>query len=196
MGVLGIMGGLGVMGVESGKMSKFAVDMETERLILRQWLDSDAEAFYRYASDGRVSEMAMWPRHESPEMSLRVIREIFQPNPDSFAMVDKETGEAIGCIGLVPPGEENYPVAEGEREAGYWVGHPYWGRGLTTEALGALTAYCRDTLGLRSLLITTDRRNVASQRVAEKCGFRFVADFVCQGTESRAYRLEVREERM
>ena len=82
--------------------------METERLILRPWSMDDVDCLYKYASDGRVSELALWPRHTSVEMSHEVIEKIFIPNRDSFAMVLKTTGEPIGCIGLVPEGEEHH----------------------------------------------------------------------------------------
>ena len=41
-------------------------------------------------------------------------------------MVPKDTGEPIGCTGLVPEGAEHYPLMEAELEAGYWIGRPYW----------------------------------------------------------------------
>lgn len=160
---------------------------------MRHWCEADAGALYRYASDKRVSELALWPCHTSPDMSLRVIRDIFVPNPHSFAMVLKSSAEPVGCIGLVPQGSEHYPPAPFEREAGYWIGHPFWGRGLTPEALEALTAYCRDTLCLDSLLITTDAANTASQRVAEKCGFRLIDSYTYEGTDSKAYRLYLKD---
>lgn len=62
------------------------VVIETERLILRRWRESDADGLFRYASDGRVSEMALWPRHTSVEMSREVIRQFFIPDENSFAM--------------------------------------------------------------------------------------------------------------
>lgn len=161
----------------------------SDRLILRRWREEDADALYKYASDGRVSEMALWPRHTSVEMSRDVIRDFFQPNPYTFAMILKETGEPIGCIGLVPIGDEHFAPLPDEREVGYWIGLPYWGKGLTTEALSSLICFCRNTLHLDSLLITTDANNIASQRVAEKCGFRFITDYTCNDIDSRAYRL-------
>lgn len=163
----------------------------TDRLVLRPWRLSDAEALYRYASDERVSRMALWPRHTSVEMSRSVIRDFFMPNPVTLAMVLRQTGEAIGCIGLVPKGDEHFTLLEGEREVGYWVGHPYWGRGLTTEALRALIDYCRDTLHLPSLLITLDARNIGSRRVAEKCGFTWIEDYVLCASTGKAYRLRL-----
>lgn len=162
--------------------------LETGRLLLRPWCPEDAEALYRYASDSRVSELALWPRHTSPEMSCRVIEEFFMPNPFTFAVTLKETGEPVGCIGLVPQGEEHYTLLSGEREVGYWIGRPFWGQGLIPEALEALGAFCRDRLGLASLLITADARNRASIRVAEKCGFLFLEEYLFEGIPSRAYR--------
>ena len=55
--------------------------IETEQLILRPWKEDDAESLYKYASDSRVSELALWPCHTSAEMSRDVIRYIFAPNP-------------------------------------------------------------------------------------------------------------------
>lgn len=165
--------------------------IETDRLILRQWSVDDAPALYRYASDSRVSELALWPTHTSIHMSREVIEQFFMPNPHCFAIVLRETGEPIGCIGLVPAGDEHHLLNHSEREVGYWIGHPYWNLGMTTEALKALIAYCRESLGLSSLLITTDRRNVASGRVAMKCHFRPVDSYTYRGLQSNAYRLRL-----
>lgn len=165
--------------------------MKTERLLLRPWREDDAEALYKYASDNRVSQMALWPCHTSVEMSREVISIFFMPNPHTFAIVLQESGEPIGCIGLVPAGEEHFATSANEREVGYWIGHPYWGQGLTTEALHELTAFCRKNLHLDSLLITADANNKASRRVAEKCGFRFVQDYTYDGISSKAYRLRL-----
>ena len=168
------------------------IRFDTQRLILRRWSEDDAEALYKYASDGRVCEMALWPRHTSVDMSREVIRDFFKPNPYTFAIVLKETDEPIGCIGLVPTGEEHFKPLTNEREVGYWIGYPYWGKGLTTEALSALIVFCRDSLRLDSLLITTDAKNIASQRVAEKCGFKFIADYIYNDVDSHAFRLSLK----
>lgn len=165
--------------------------INTNRLTLRRWRENDAEALYKYASDGRVSEMALWPRHTSVDMSREVIKDFFQPNPFILAMVLKETNEPIGCIGLVPAGAEHYKPFANEREVGYWIGFPYWGKGLTSEALKSMIEFCRNNIRLDSLLITTDAANKASQRVAEKCGFTNFTDYDNNGTPSKAFRLSL-----
>lgn len=166
-------------------------EIQTKRMILRPWRLDDAEALYRYASDERVSEQALWPKHTSVEMSREVIECFFMPNPHLFAVVLKTTDEPVGCIGLVPEGEEHYRTGACEREVGYWIGFPYWGQGLITEALDAFIVYCRDRLRIESLLITTDSRNHASQMVAAKCGFRFVDDYKYNDIESKAFTLRL-----
>lgn len=180
--------------------------IETERLFLRPWRESDAGALYKYASDPRVSEMAHWPCHTSEEMSRRVIMDFFIPNPLNFAITLKDTGEPIGCIGLVPPGEENFTPEGNEREVGYWLGYPYWGRGITAEALLGLIDRLCGSLHLDSLLITTDAANAASRRVAGKCGFVHIADIDNDGIPTKVFRrslvasrlkiMLVREEKM
>lgn len=164
------------------------VQIETPRMILRRWQEDDADALYRYASDEAVSRMALWPRHTSVDMSREVIEKIFMPNPHLFAIVLRDCDEPVGCIGLVPEGMENYKVHAGEREAGYWIGHPYWRKGLVTEALNALMIYCRDEVKLDSLLITCDARNIGSCRVAEKCGFSRVDKYDNGGVPSCVFR--------
>lgn len=160
----------------------------TDRLILRRWLVADAGRLYKYASEPEVSRLALWPTHTSVEMSEWVIRNVFMPNRDAYAIVLKRTQEVIGCIGLVPIGEEHYHIEKDEREIGYWIGLPYWGQGITTEALFALMEYFSSQGKPCSLLITTDANNIASQRVAKKCGFVRFDNFDNGGIPAYAYR--------
>ena len=72
--------------------------METERFLLRHWLESDSEALFKYASDPDVGPRAGWPAHNSVEESREIIRTFFH-NDTTWVIVLKETVEAIGCIG-------------------------------------------------------------------------------------------------
>ena len=88
-----------------GTTSKYAdfdvykMRLETDRLILRSWHDSDAEELYKYAQNPQVGPVAGWPPHQSVEESLEIIRTVFS-YPETYAVVLKETGKPIGCIGL------------------------------------------------------------------------------------------------
>lgn len=142
--------------------------IETDRLILRPWLDSDAEALFRYASDPDVGPRAGWPPHKDIEESRRVIRDIFT-NDRTWAVTLRETGEAIGCMGYFIHGESNIPIGEEDAEIGYWIAKPYWNRGIATEALRAMIDYCFNVKGFLTLWSDFFIDNPASGRVMEKC---------------------------
>ena len=144
--------------------------METERIVLRPWCESDAKALFRYASDPDVGPRAGWPPHKSVEESLEIIRTVF--NTDTmWAVVWKETGEAIGCAGYLPASHSNLAIAETECEVGYWIARPYWGKGICTEALRLVIDYCFSEKGFTVLWGDYFPENPASGRVMAKCGF-------------------------
>ena len=66
--------------------------METERILLRPWQDSDAEALFKYASDPDVGPSARWPPHKSVEDSLEIFRTVFNAE-EMWAVIWKESGE-------------------------------------------------------------------------------------------------------
>ena len=144
--------------------------MHTERITLRPWLDTDAKALYKYACDPDVGLRAGWPPHQSEEESLQIIRTVFH-NPTTWAIVWNEIGEAIGAIGYGPSCDCSLPSREGEPTVGYWVGKPYWGKGICTEALRLMIRHIRETTDITSLVSGHFISNPASGRVMEKCGF-------------------------
>ena len=144
--------------------------MKTERITLRHWLDTDAKALYKYASDPEVGPQAGWPPHLSEEESLEIIRTVFN-NPTTWAIVLKETGKVVGAMGYGPSCECSLPSREGEPTVGYWVGKPYWGKGICTEALRLMIDHIRQTTTIPSLISGHFTDNPASGRVMEKCGF-------------------------
>ena len=73
----------------------------------------------------------------------------------------------------MPPGQGAVEMKETEAEIGYWIGVPYWGRGLIPEALEALQEYAFDTLGMEMLWYGYYDENSKSKRVQEKCGFTY-----------------------
>ncbi|MBR6270111.1 MAG: GNAT family N-acetyltransferase [Bacteroidales bacterium] len=145
--------------------------METTRIILRPWRDSDAAVLYRWASDPDVGPRAGWAPHKSVEESLEIIRTVFKDATNTWAIELKETGEAIGAMGYGPSCECNLPAREGEPLAGYWVAKPYWNQGICTEALGLMIDHIRKTTDIKSLISGHFVDNPASGRVMEKCGF-------------------------
>lgn len=145
--------------------------METDNILLRHWQESDADVLYALASEPEVGERAGWPPHQSREESLEIIRTVFN-NPTTWAIVLKETGEVIGAIGYGPSCDCSLHSREGEPTVGYWVGKPYWGMGICTEALRLMIDHIRRTTNIPSLISGHFIDNPASGRVMEKCGFK------------------------
>ena len=176
--------------------------METERLLLRYWHDSDAETLFKYASDPDMGPRAGWPPHKSVEESLEVIRTVFNRDTTTWAIVLKDTGEpkgqVIGAIGYGASCDCKMPVREGEPIVGYWVAKPYWNKGYCTEALQLMLEHIRKTTSLTSLICGHFIDNPASGRVMEKCGFIPTGEvcydetqYMGQGRPIRVYRLKL-----
>ena len=146
--------------------------METERIILRPWRDSDAKTLFKWASDAEVGPRAGWPPHKSVEESLEIIRTLFN-NDTTWAIVLKgeESDEPIGAIGYGPSCDCKLPARDGEPIVGYWVAKPYWNKGICTEALRLMIERIRNNTHIQSLISGHFIDNPASGRVMEKCGF-------------------------
>lgn len=93
------------------------MQFETARVILRPWEESDAEELYRYAKDPAVGPIAGWPPHTSVENSREIIRDVLSAQ-ETYAVVLKETGKPIGCVGLFRDEEGNIALKEDEAELG------------------------------------------------------------------------------
>ena len=145
--------------------------LETERLLLRPWEESDAEECYRYAKDPLVGPAAGWPAHESVADTREVIKNILAV-PETYAVVLKETGLPVGSIGL--HFHTDLAEKDDEAELGYWLGVPYWGRDLVPEASREMLRHAFEDLGLARIWCGHYDGNDRSARVQEKLGFRYL----------------------
>lgn len=146
--------------------------LETERLILRPWSDSDAEDLYEYAKNQKVGPVAGWPVHTSVENSLEIIKSVLAV-PETYAVCLKEDNRAIGSIGLMIGEKSNLEIAGDEAEIGYWIGVPFWGQGLIAEAVRELMRYAFEDLNMKKVWCGYFDGNEKSKRVQEKCGFQY-----------------------
>jgi RimJ/RimL family protein N-acetyltransferase len=145
------------------------VMIETERLILRPWQESDAEVLFTYASDPAVGPPAGWPPHTSVENSREIIKGVLS-HKETYAVCLK-SGEPIGSIGLQLNGITDMTDRDDECELGYWIGKPFWGQGLIPEAARELLRYAFEKLGMRAVWCGYYDGNDKSRRVQEKLGF-------------------------
>ena len=146
--------------------------LETKRLILRAWNESDDKSLFLYASDPDVGPIAGWPPHKSIEESREVIRNVFS-GAECYAICEKTNNIAIGAIELKLNGHTEMTEREDECELGYWLGKPFWGRGYVPEAGEELIRHAFEDLGMTKIWCGYYDGNGKSKRVQEKLGFRF-----------------------
>ena len=148
--------------------------VETERLILRPFEQSDLDDFYEYASVEGVGEMAGWKHHENKEFSQEIL-DLFINEDNTFAIVLKENNKVIGSLGVDEYGMEQalseFFDYQG-REIGYVLSKDYWGKGLMPEAVKAVIDYLFNTQNLDFLTCGYYEFNNQSRKVQEKCGFK------------------------
>lgn len=135
---------------------------------LRRWRWGDEAALVRHADDRAVwlNVRDAFPspyRHRDARDWLRQVTHL-DPLTNFAIEVD---GEAAGAIGL----ELRADVYSGTAEIGYWLGRAFWGRGIGTEAVKAVTGYGFTELGLRRIYAEVFGWNAASARVLEKVGY-------------------------
>ena len=126
---------------------KGTVTLETERLILRRFTISDADAMFRnWASDDEVTKYLTWPTHTDVSVSQTVIGswiELYQkPEHYSWAIILKEIGEPIGSIAAVEQRDDTNMV-----HIGYCIGRKWWHKGYTSEALKELIRFFFEEVG-------------------------------------------------
>lgn len=154
--------------------------LETSRLLLRPFRESDLQDFYAYASVPGVGEMAGWPHHTSLD-TTRTVLAMFLAEKNVLALEEKTTGTVIGSIGLHPSWAWQDPQLQHLRiqEVGYVLAKSHWGQGLMPEAVRALIRHCFTHCGLEGLTVGHFVHNTQSRRVIEKCGFRYVREVSC-----------------
>jgi RimJ/RimL family protein N-acetyltransferase len=80
----------------------------------------------------------------------------------------------VGCIGLHGIRWASRALRYDRAELGYWIAKPFWRQGLMTEAATMATRWAFETLGLHKVNVMCFEDNVASKRVIEKVGYRFI----------------------
>jgi RimJ/RimL family protein N-acetyltransferase len=145
-------------------------DLTTDRLLLRQWRESDREPFAALNADPAVMEHfpALQTREQSDALIDRNIPELDDRGWGLWALEVKDTGEFIGFTGLNVPTFEA-PFLPGV-EIGWRLSKGAWGNGYATEAARAALAYGFGPAGLDEIVSFTATTNLPSQRVMQRIG--------------------------
>lgn len=144
--------------------------LETDRLILRNWQDSDLPVFVRMNSDPRVMEFfPSLPTREASDMLANDMKLALNTSGIGLFAVEVKNGAPfIGFIGLaIPKFTAHFTPCV---EIGWRLAFPHWGKGYATEGAKAVLKHGFDVLKLPEIVSFTAAINMRSQAVMQKIG--------------------------
>lgn len=167
--------------------------LETDRLILREILVSDAEAFFAMDNNPNVHRYLWNKPTQKIEETLEIITFVRKQYLDNgigrFAIISKETKEFMGWAGL----KFNTEMVNNKTnfyDIGYRLDEKFWGRGYASEASFAWVQYAFETLKIKTIEAATHIENVASNRILQKIGMQFTEQYQEDGVSWNWYQLE------
>ena len=137
-------------------------------LRVRSWDKNDLDALVRYANNPKIAANLrdQFPHPYTRSAAAAYLVEVRSADVEtSFAV--EYVGEAIGGIGF----KLGADIGRLTAEMGYWLGEPFWGRGLTTRAVLAASEWAFHNYRLTRVFAMAFSHNVGSMRVLEKAGF-------------------------
>ena len=146
-------------------------ELATERLRLRAFLITDAEAVSTLAGDQEVARNTLniphpYDRQHAEEWIASQPGQLQRREAVTYAVTREPDGAIVGAVGLI------LDTANDSAELGYWIGREYWGHGYATEAARAVVAWAFRSLALNRVHASHFPRNPASGRVLVKLGMR------------------------
>ncbi|MEM9013225.1 MAG: GNAT family N-acetyltransferase [Pseudomonadota bacterium] len=143
--------------------------LTSARLTLRPLRRRDAAAIARFAGDARVARMTTSIPHPLPAGAAEafVAGCLSSEAAEVVWAIEADRDDGPGLIGLI----SLEPRPGAEREIGYWIGPPFWGRGFASEAVATLIADVFRRGGVARVIGTVFQDNPASARVLYKAGF-------------------------
>ncbi|MGH8632673.1 MAG: GNAT family N-acetyltransferase [Burkholderiales bacterium] len=142
--------------------------LDCGKCTVRDWARSDKAALVRFANNRNIwrNLTHMFP-HPYTEANADWWFSFLAKTTEPTSWAIEVEGLAVGGIGVTLK-EGVYAKAA---DFGYWLGEPYWGRGIMTEAVKAVSSYAMRRFELIRLEAPVFDWNPASMRVLEKCGF-------------------------
>ncbi len=162
----------------------------TDRLVIRSYTLADAERRHRSIT-GDPEVMRVSPRGPMADVDAtrqglaRLIEHERRRGFSLWALEERASGAYVGECGLLL-----VELVGPEVEVAYRLARDRWGRGYATEAAGACIARGLGPLGLERIVALTAPDHVASRRVMEKCGMRFVGPSTYYGLDLVKYAKE------
>jgi RimJ/RimL family protein N-acetyltransferase len=167
--------------------------LETERLILREMLPSDAEALFEMDSNPNVHKY-LWNKpltsiDEVYQYIEKVRNQYLENNIGRFVVVLKETNELIGWAGL----KYNTEIVNNKvhfYDIGYRLNEKFWGKGYASEASFAWLDYGFKVMKIKVMEAAAHTANIASNRILQKIGLKMTEQYLEEGISWNWYELK------
>lgn len=146
------------------------MELRLKNSLLRRWRSGDEPSLVQHASNRRIwlNVRDRFPYPYTMEDARFWVQAAGSAEIiTNFAIVVE--GEAVGGIGILLQDDVHWRSAE----IGYWLGEDYWGRGIVTEAVCAVTDWAFESFDLCRIFAFVYEWNPASMRVLEKAGYQY-----------------------
>ena len=146
------------------------MELRSPLCVVRTYRAEDATSLAKHGNNRRIWENLRdrFPHPFTRANGVEYITHVLQ-NPDTPSFAIDVAGQAVGGISL----HLGNDIERISAELGYWLGEEFWGRGIMTEVVTAVTDFCFDNFPLRRISAEVFANNPASARVLEKAGFTF-----------------------
>ncbi|HHY77547.1 MAG TPA: GNAT family N-acetyltransferase, partial [Clostridiales bacterium] len=162
-------------------------ELETDRLYMRRFRTNDLDVFSQILGQDEVGQWLPrgrgYTKDEVEKFLDNVAKHWQEKGYGIWAVIEKESGKIIGHCGL------NYVKQNDEVEVLYGFGKEYWGLGYATEAAKAALSFGFEKIGLDRIVAFAKIDNIASRRVIEKIGLKYIKDIEIFGMNCAYYEL-------
>ena len=152
--------------------------IETDRLILRNFVEDDLDDYWEYAQMESVGPRAGWPAYTDKEKAKERLK--FEATKENqFAIVLKEENKVIGSVELMDCKKDRYSnlrIEECAKELGCVLSEKCWGQGYMPEAFKAVMRYAYEELDVPVIYCGHAKANINSARLQDKCGFKIIGE--------------------
>lgn len=158
------------------QLAQLDLVLETPRLRLRPFKESDVDDIWPVVSNPEFPKMMSWAAHTDRTETLGFVRAVtqnLQQNAGVVWAIEHER-RVIGSIGLDSMVFSHRAWRIDRAELGFWLAQEHWNKGLMTEAAEAAVRCAFETIELHKVTVGCIAENIASRRVVEKLGFRYV----------------------
>jgi ribosomal-protein-alanine N-acetyltransferase len=167
--------------------------LETERLILREMLPSDAEALFEMDSNPNVHKY-LWNKPltsiDGVYQYIEMVRnQYLENNIGRFVVILKETNDLIGWAGL----KYNTEMVNNKvhfYDIGYRLNEKFWGKGYASEASFAWLDYGFNVMKIKVMEAAAHTENIASNRILQKIGLKMTEQYLEEGVSWNWYELK------